>query len=175
MDYTQFFTTLLQSGTDTLLWAIEQVPEDRLYSVPSKRPESWSVARIVMHLHYQEEQVVLPCIRLWLSDKYSALRQSEDEKRIERYKDYAMLTHDEEIIWQQTASIATSREKFRVGRLEQISLIACFAPEQWEQTRETVWGSVTLRWSITKTYQHTVEHCNDILKHALYGGSLRKC
>jgi DinB superfamily len=173
MDYTQLFTKLLQSGTDALLWAIQQVPESRLYIVSAKRPESWSVARIVLHIHSQEEQVVLPCMRLWLSEEDAAPYRAEDDKRIERYKDYQMLVHDEEIAWQQAPDMQILQKKFREGRKEQIALLAQVAPEVWEETRETVWGQVTLRWAIIKTYQHTLEHSNDILKHALYGGELR--
>jgi hypothetical protein len=97
----------------------------------------------------------------------------EDAKRIERYKDYEVLVHDEEIAWQQAPDIDMRKEKFREGREEQIALLTLFAPERWEEKRATVWGEVTLRWVITKTYQHTLEHGNDILKHALYGGGLR--
>lgn len=173
MDHAQSFTTLLQSGTDILLWALQQVPEDRLYTVAAKRPESWPVARHILHIQYQEEQVVLPCMRRWLHDEYAALYQAEDEKRIERYRDYALLVHDEEIAWQQAPDIEMRQEKFRAGRKEQITLLARLTPGVWEETRETVWGQVTLRWTITKTYQHTLEHSNDILKHALYAGELR--
>ena len=173
MDYAQSFATLLQSSTDVLLWTIQQVPEDRLYRVSPKRPESWAVARHVLHIQYQEEQVVLPCMRLWLGEEDAARHVVEDEKRIERYRDYEMLVHDEEIAWQQAPDIEMRQEKFCEGRKEQIALLARFIPGAWEEMRETVWGQVTLRWAITKTYQHTLEHSNDILKHALYGGGLR--
>ena len=113
-------------------------------------------------------------MRLWLSDEHAAPYRLEDAKRIERYKDYEMLVHDEEIVWKQAPDIEMRQEKFRTGRQEQIALLSQFSPEAWEKTRETVWGQVTLRWTITKTYQHTLEHSNDILKHALYGGGLRE-
>ncbi|MBM2847059.1 MAG: hypothetical protein HW418_1, partial [Anaerolineales bacterium] len=38
----------------------------------------------------------------------------------------------------------------------------------WEETRRAVWGPVTLRWVVTKTYQHTAEHTHDVLSLALY-------
>ena len=67
MDYTQSFASLLQSSTDALLWTIQQVPEDRLYAVSARKPERWVVARHILHIQYQEEQVVLPCMRCWLN------------------------------------------------------------------------------------------------------------
>ncbi|HEY5004317.1 MAG TPA: hypothetical protein VII61_14245, partial [Ktedonobacteraceae bacterium] len=81
--------------------------------------------------------------------------------------------HDEEIAWQQAPNIEMRREKFCEGRKAQIALLTQFAPDVWEETRETVWGQVTLRWTVTKTYQHTLEHSNDILKYGLYGARLR--
>lgn len=173
MDYVSSFTTLLQTSTDTLLWAVQQIPEDLLYTVSPKRPESWSVARHVMHLQYNEEQVVLPCMRRWLSDEHAAPQRDEDDKKIERYKSYEMLVHDEEVAWQQAPNREMRQEKFREGRKAQIALLAQFAPDVWEVTRPTVWGQVTLRWTVTKTCQHTLEHSNDILKYGLYGARLR--
>ena len=173
MDYVQSFTTLLQSSTDTLLWTIQQIPEDLVYAVSPKRPESWSVARHVMHLQFNEEQVVLPCMRRWLSDEQAPLHKDEDDKRIEHYRAYEMLVHDEEIAWQQAPDIEIWQEKFRDGRQAQVALLTQFTSAVWEETRPTVWGQVTLRWTITKTYQHTLEHSNDILKYGLYGARLR--
>ena len=172
MNYVQSFTTLLQVSTDMLLWTVQQIPEDLLYTVSSKRPGSWPTARHVMHLQYNEEQVVLPCMRRWFNEEHAA-HKAEDDKRIERYGAYEMLVHDEEIAWQQAPDIEMREEKFREGRKAQIALLAQFAPDVWEQTRETVWGRVTLCWAITKTYQHTLEHSNDILKYGLYGARLR--
>ena len=173
MDYIQSFTTLLQASTDTLLWAVQQIPEELLYTVSPKRPESWSTARQVMHLQYNEEQVVLPCMRRWLSDEQATRYRDEDTKNIECYKAYEMLVHDEEIAWQQAFAIELWQEKFQEGRKAQIALLAQFAPTVWEETRQTVWGQVTLRWTVTKTCQHTLEHSNDILKYGLYGARLR--
>ena len=173
MHYAHSFASLLQASTEALLWAVQQVPEDRLYTVPAKRPESWPVARHVLHLHYHEEQVVLPCMRRWLNDEHAAPYRTQDMSRIERYKDYQTLAHDEEIVWKRAPDIALFQAQFRSGRKEQIGLLTQFSPTAWEETRETVWGQVTLRWVITKTYQHTLEHSNDILKHALYGSGLR--
>jgi DinB superfamily len=173
MDYMQSFTTLLQSSTDMLLWTVQQIPEDLFYTISPKRPERWPVARHVMHLQYNEGQVVLPCMRRWLDEEYAIHYKDADDKKIERYGAYEMLVHDEEIAWQQTPAIATWQEKFREGRKAQIALLTQFAPAAWEETRETVWGQVTLRWAITKTYQHTLEHSNDILKYGLYRARLR--
>ncbi len=169
MDYTQSFNTLLQASTNTLLWAVQQIPEDLFYTVSPKRPESWSVARHVMHLQYNEEQVVLPCMRLWLDDEHATLYKADDNQRIERYRSYEALVHDEEIVWKQAPDIELWLEKFREGRRAQIALLAQFASDAWEEMRPTVWGQVTLRWAVTKTCQHTLEHGNDILKYGLYG------
>jgi hypothetical protein len=38
----------------------------------------------------------------------------------------------------------------------------------WEETRDSVWGAVTLRWVVSKTYQHTFEHGSTIMRIALF-------
>jgi len=58
--------------------------------------------------------------------------------------------------------------QFREIRAEQIALLLKFDDALWEETRRAVWGPVTLRWVVTKTYQHTAEHTHDVLSLALY-------
>ena len=172
-NYTQSFTNLLQTSGDTLQWAVQQVPVEQFYSVSPRKPESWSVARNVFHVQYYEEHVVLPCMRLWLSGESTERYKREDATRIARYRDYEALAGDEDMAWTQAPDIDTLLARFQTFRSEQINLLLQFTPTVWEEKREAVWGEVTLRWVVTKTYQHTLEHSNDVLKHALYGTGLR--
>ena len=44
-----------------------------------------------------------------------------------------------------------------------------FDDQLWHEPRETeFWGTVTLLWVVTKTYQHTSEHIHDVLRMALF-------
>lgn len=57
---------------------------------------------------------------------------------------------------------------FTTGRDEQRALLARLDPAAWTAARPTGWGDVPLRWVVTKTYQHTAEHTNDVLRIALF-------
>jgi len=57
---------------------------------------------------------------------------------------------------------------FRSVRADQISLLPNFSDDIWNTTREAVWGPVTLLWAVSKTYQHTAEHTNDVMRIGLF-------
>ncbi|GLV59405.1 hypothetical protein KDH_62320 [Dictyobacter sp. S3.2.2.5] len=171
MDYVQHFTRLLQHSCNDFIWATQQIAVEKLNSVPPHRPESWSVARIIFHLRFQEEKVVLPNMRLWLTDR--ALYARQDDVLIERYAAFETLTQDEEEAWLQQPDIQAALKHFQTQRTIQIALLQEIDADIWEDRRATVWGEVTLRWAVTKTYQHSVEHINDVLKPALYWTGLR--
>ncbi len=48
MDTRQQFQTRLQTSIDEFLWAVNLIPQERLYLAP--RPNRWPVARLVFHL-----------------------------------------------------------------------------------------------------------------------------
>ena len=92
MDYIRIFSELLQSSTDNLLWAMEQMPQDKLYDIPPRRPDGWSAVRHLFHLYYLDEYVTLPNMRLWLLDKNQLMKlDSVDADRIKRYKNFEAL------------------------------------------------------------------------------------
>jgi hypothetical protein len=58
--------------------------------------------------------------------------------------------------------------QFRKVRSEQLALLPQFKDSRWKETREAVWGPMALRWVVSKTYQHTAEHTNDVMQMALF-------
>ncbi|HSL29245.1 MAG TPA: DinB family protein, partial [Anaerolineales bacterium] len=79
---------------------------------------------------------------------------------------------DEDLIWSETPDrVENLLEKFRAVRAEQISLLPEFDEAAWHATREAVWGPVTLLWVVSKTYQHTAEHTNDVMRIGLFWDS----
>jgi hypothetical protein len=46
MDLSQWFQQQLQTSAESFLWAVEQIPQERLYLPP--RPDRWPVARLVL-------------------------------------------------------------------------------------------------------------------------------
>ncbi len=79
---------------------------------------------------------------------------------------------DEDVMWNggQGQDLADLLAAFRQVRSEQIALLPQFETLAWEEPRATVWGAVTLRWVVTKTFQHTCEHTHDVLRMALWWG-----
>lgn len=57
---------------------------------------------------------------------------------------------------------------FKKLRAEQLALIQHFRELTWSEERDALWGSVTLQWVVTKTYQHTLEHTDEILRLYLW-------
>ncbi|GCE20239.1 DinB family protein [Dictyobacter kobayashii] len=171
MNYAQHFTHLLQTSCDDFIWAAQQIPVEKLLSVSPRHPDSWSVARNIFHLQFQEEKVVLPNMRLWLTDR--AVYAEQDDALIAHYAAFETLAQDEEAAWSQQPEIEAALKHFQAQRAIQIALLQEIDATAWEEKRATVWGKVTLRWAITKTYQHSVEHINDMLKPALYWTGLR--
>ena len=134
------------------MWGTEQVPETRRYVSPPKGLGEWTVARHVFHLWYYEQTIALPSMQQWLGSSIPFL----DDK-------------DEDTDWSKTqGTVEGLLEKFRSVRSEQIALLPEFDDAAWNVTNEAVWGPVTLLWVVSKTYQHTAEHINDVMRIGLF-------
>lgn len=158
MDLSDWFDDQLKSSADGFVWAVEQVPiERRLLSPPAPLGE-WSTARQVFHMFYYEQKVALPSMRQWLGEpfKLSGKEYNEDEA------------------WGDGKDLETMLSDFRTVRAEQIVLLPQFDESTWNETRPTVWGDVTLKWVVTKTYQHTAEHTHNVLSTALFWDKIER-
>lgn len=157
MDLSEWFTAQLQPGADGFVWGMQQVPEERWYATPPGPRGGlgvWVAARHAFHLLYYEREVALPAMRHWLggpSPEFDAYHHD-----------------DEDVAWQRAPDLARVLHEFRAGRAAQIALLPRIGQALWREGRETGWGQVTLRWIVSKTYQHTAEHLNDVLRIALF-------
>jgi hypothetical protein len=152
MDATaQQFAILLRSSADAFLWAVEQMPQDHWLVAPPRRFEEWPTARHAFHLLHYEQQIVLPSMRQWLGGPLPpSLSPDEDATQ-------------EETGWQASKNSPSIVVDFTAVRGVQIELLSRFQATDWDEMRDTIWGSVTLRWVITKTIPHTFEHAHDVL------------
>jgi hypothetical protein len=154
MDLSRWFDTHLASSADGFTWAMEQVPKERLYTPPPGPIGGlgeWVAARHAFHLLYYEREAALPAMRHWLG----APCPSFDN-------------YDEDAAWQGAPDLPTILREFREVRAAQVALLPQFDEALWHETRDTGWGNVALRWIVSKTYQHTAEHINDVLRIALF-------
>jgi hypothetical protein len=152
MNFSEWFREHLQVGADGFVWSAEQLPEARRYAQPPTGLGEWSVARHIFHMLYYEQTIALPSMQQWLGGIIPRIDDS-----------------DEDVAWAENKeSIENLLIQFRNVRTEQISLLPKFEDAVWNETREAVWGPVTLLWVVSKTFQHTAEHTNDVMQMRLW-------
>ncbi|GCE14442.1 DinB family protein [Tengunoibacter tsumagoiensis] len=153
---TQRFQERLQVSMDEFLWATQLISEARLYLAP--RENRWPVARLLFHLVDYERRLGLPSILQWVgADCPIAGTPEEDAAK-------------EELAWQngEAGDFATMVAEFKALREQQIALLGTLPEESWQEVREAVWGPRSLAWVVTKTYQHTLEHTDEVLRSYLW-------
>ena len=152
MDTTQWFHDQLLASADSFVWGSEQVPSARQNIIPPDGLGEWTAARQVFHLGYYERTFALPHMRQWCGDARPPTSGL-----------------NEDAIWKENqANVERLVADFRKVRMEQVALLSKFNDNTWNTALETVWGTVTLRWVVSKTYQHTMEHTSNILRIALF-------
>lgn len=155
---TAIFRQHIQSSADGLIYAIEQIPTGRLFITPHPAFGAWSAARILFHVTYYERQLVLPQMKIWLHNNTLTLEQLEAQ------------WEQEEQVWRAAGSkqnLSSLLTDFRAVRDDQLQLIDLVRESLWAEVKDTVWGQVSLRWVMVKTYQHTLEYTDTLLKMAL--------
>ncbi len=159
MSDSDFFAEQLRATMRQLLWAAEQIPEERRFLRPPSPKAEWSAAREVFHLALYEREVALPSMLLWLGGP--------------AVTDSSFLHEDE--VWVaegQELSYPALLQRLKDAREEQIALLPALAG-RWDERQETVWSypglpPVTLRWVVSKTLQHSAEHVSALLKLTLF-------
>lgn len=149
-------TGLLRQSVEDFAWAVEQMPADlRTLSSP-RHPDDWAVDRHCFHLLAYERYIALPSMRQW-----SDGAPLPDERDIP----------DEDALWADSTlnrDVDTLLAELRAVRAAQLALLARTPPAAWDEARLALWGTVPLRWVLTKTYQHTCEHTHDVLRLVLF-------
>jgi hypothetical protein len=152
MNMAQWFYDQLGASADGFVWGTEQVPSAWRYAQPPDGLGEWTAARHVFHMVYYEQTIALPSMRQWLGDACP----STDGL-------------DEDVAWGEIQpNVESLLADFRKVRAEQVALLSKFDDTAWNTVREAVWGPVTLLWVVSKTYQHTAEHTNDVMRIALF-------
>jgi hypothetical protein len=152
MNLSQWFRDQLQASADGFVWGAEQVPSARRYIQPPKGLGEWTAARHIFHMVYYEQTIALPSMQQWLGAKCPSTEGL-----------------DEDVAWGQgQEKLDSLLAQYKQVRAEQIALLPKIDDTEWNTTREAVWGPVTLLWVVSKTYQHTAEHTNDVMRIALF-------
>ena len=156
MNLPQWFHQQLQTSADSLLWAVDQIPQERLYLAP--RVDRWSVARIIYHLVCYEQRFALPSMRQWSGGPKPVVSTQEEEE----------VQEDRNWNGGQGHEVATLIADFRAVRSEQVALCSQFDEQSWHESRDVIWGQRSLKWVVIKTYQHTLEHTDEVLRAYLW-------
>lgn len=156
MPLSQWWAEQLHASLTGFFWAVEQIPAERQFV--SRRVERWSTARIMFHLGWYEQHIALPAMRQWFGEPAPPATAQEDDAALE------------ERDWNdgQGLGIAAMLATLRGLRAEQITLASQASEDLWQQEQPALWGNVSLHWVVTKTYQHTLEHTDEILRQYLW-------
>ena len=151
MELSKWFDSQLRSTLDGFIWSVQQVSEERWYALPPTQLGEWSMAQHVFHMLHYEEKLALPSMQQWLGAPL-AVREKVDEA-----------------IWDHPPPIQVMLDQFKRVRFAEINLLTNFDDMAWRSVQKTTfWGEVSLYWLVSKTYQHTLDHNQDILRLALF-------
>ena len=152
----EWFRYQLRASGDGLLWAYAQIQPTLHEQVPPE-PDylgTWQPARHVWHITEYERCVVLPSMKQWLTNAdVSAEDWPDDDAAWSAVKDRTM------------DSLA---QAFRAIREEQIQLLDKLDGVDWNLPRDTLWGKQPLMMVVTKTFQHTYEHGDTLMRMGLW-------
>jgi hypothetical protein len=156
MQLSQWFQQQLQVSADGFLWAVAQIPQECLYL--ASRPNRWPVARLVYHLACYEQRIALPSMLQWVGGPRPLVGTPQEDAEQEESDWYGGQGHAMQ------ALIA----EFKAIRARQLELLPRFSEHDWYEERDVIWGSLPLKWVVTKTYQHTLEHTDEVLRAYLW-------
>jgi uncharacterized damage-inducible protein DinB len=159
MQLSQWFYQQIRASTEGFCWAVEQIPQERYYLSP--KPGKWSVGRIIYHMVCYDQLIGRPTLRQWIGEPLSLTGLTGDQE-----KDAAI----EEENWKngEGHEVQVMLTDFHKLRTDQLAFLQQFLESTWSEERDAIWGPVTLKWAVTKTYQHTLEHTDEILRSYLW-------
>jgi len=155
-DLVEWFHYQLKASADGFEWAFSQIPSSYRENLPPD-PEylgTWSPARHVWHVTEYERCLVIPNMYKWLN---GPMPPEGD-------------WHDDEDTWAkvQERGFKELVSEFRRVRQQQFELLDQFSPIDWSTPRAIFFGLKPLSWMVTKTFQHTYEHGDTLLRMGLW-------
>jgi hypothetical protein len=155
-DWVAWFRYQLKASADGFEWANSQIRPSLLEQLPPD-PQylgTWSPARHVWHVTEYERCLALPSMQVWIEGSSSIPLDWPDD--------------DETWAKVQERGAVALLSKFRAVRQQQIDLLDLLTTVDWNEPRETLWGMKPLSMVVTKTFQHTYEHGDTLLRMGLW-------
>lgn len=155
-DWVTWFRQQLPASADGFLWAARQLPHTSHFAFP---PDPgylgrWEPARHVWHVAEYERCLALPSMRQWLGEPIPDGANWPDDDHT-----WAAVRH---------LSLEDHCLAFQTVRQAQIALLEELVELDWQEPRETLWGRKPLAMIVTKTFQHTYEHGDTLLRMGLW-------
>lgn len=155
-DWLAWFQYQLQASADGFEWAFSQIPGPIHANLPPD-PDylgTWPPARHVWHVTEYERCLAIPYMKLWLNGPVPSAGNWQDD----------------DLTWANLPERGPDAliSNFRQVRQQQIKLLDQFKTMDWDTPREIYFGRKPLSWLVTKTFQHTYEHADTLLRMGLW-------
>ncbi len=155
-DWVPWFRYQLRASADGFLWGLSQIAPSFLEQLPVEPGYlgTWPPLRHVWHAAGYERCLALPAMKQWVGEPLPP----EDAWQ------------DDDPAWAavQDKSPEALCAAFQQVRQQQIDLLDQLAGVDWQAPRTTLWGEKPLAWIVTKTFQHTYEHGDTLLRVGLW-------
>ena len=161
-DYTAWFRSQLQSSAEGFAWAFEQLPKSYHFQLPPNASYmgTWPPIRHVWHVAEYERLLVIPSMQQWFGKP-----MPENDSWDDSDQNFAKIfdgSKEDGLQGQELIKL------FLDVRRQQIEIVDELTNIDWESERVTLWGNQPLKMVVTKTYQHTFEHADTLLRMALW-------
>lgn len=156
IDYVTWFRPQLNSSAEGFVWAFGQLPAEYHFLLPPN-PDymgTWSPIRHIWHVAEYERCLVIPSMQQWFGKPMPNDTGWDDSNQ-----GFAAA---------QEAGLQGIVEHFLQVRRQQVEMLDELTNVDWEEARATLWGNQPLKMIVTKTYQHTLEHADTLLRMALW-------
>lgn len=153
-----WFRYQLQASADGFTWAFTQINPSLHKALPPEPAAevcgTWSPMRHMWHVTEYERCLALPSMLLWLGGPMPPGDAWADDD--EAWAKAQHRTSDQLIadFWQ--------------VRKQEIALLDQLAGADWDTPCHTPWGMKPLSFIVTKTFQHTYEHGDTLLRMGLW-------
>ncbi len=154
-NWVEWFKYQLKASGDGFTWAFEQISPAYQCELPPSEPLGlWSPLRHIWHVTEYERYIALPVMYQWL----------------DKPKPDGNLWNDSDEMWTSVKDnpIEDFIQEFHLVRQQQIDLLGELETVDWTSTRDTFWGTKPLTMVVTKTYQHTFEHGDTLMRMSLW-------
>lgn len=155
-EFVEWFRYQLKASADGFEWAFSQIPS-RFHNQLPPDPAylgTWSPARHVWHVTEYERCLAIPSMVEWIPGSTST-----DDDWLDDDNAWAKV---------QDRGIEELVSEFRRIRQQQIDLLDQLTSIDWNAPHETLWGPKPLSMVVTKTFQHTYEHGDTLLRMGLW-------